>query len=144
MFEPLFDSLQKTTEATIQVQQQMFKNWAGLCQAVPPPTPFLGETQTFQKKCKEVIGEQIKHQCKLAEAQFSAGLQYLDEVMHLAEAKNAGDLYAKTAKLSQIAFAWQRATCETLMRDFQAGVAKWTELVTKPVVAFAGASGEPR
>jgi len=144
MFEQLFDNFRKTTEATVQVQQEMFKNWAWLGQVVPPPTPYFGDAQKYQKKCGEVVGEQIKKQCMLAEAQFSAGLQYMDEVFHLAEAKNAEDLYAKTAKLYQLAFAWQRVTCETLLRDFQAAVAKWTELVTMPTAAFAGASGELR
>jgi len=144
MFEQLFDNLRKTTEATVQVQQEMFKNWACLCQVVAPTTPYLDDPRTFQKRCGEVVSEQIKKQYKLAEVQCSAGLQYLDEVIHLAEAKNAEDLQAKAAKLYQLAFAWQRVTWETLLRDFQAAVAKWTELVTRPVAAFPGSSGEMR
>jgi len=98
---------------------------------VPPTAPGLSEPLKFQKKCAETAGELIKKQRQLLEAQFCAGLQSIEDAFHLAEAKDPEELRAKTAELWQKTFEVLRQSCETQVRDFQAAVVKWTELVTK-------------
>jgi hypothetical protein len=130
MFEPVFENLRKATEATIQMQQEMFKKWVSLWPTVPP-APNFGEPLKFQKKWMEVMGDLIKKQRETLEAQFSAGLKNIEEAFHLAEARDPEALRAKTIELWQKSFECLRQTYEAEVRAFQDAIGKWTELFVK-------------
>jgi hypothetical protein len=132
MFDPVFETLQKATDSTVQMQQEMFKKWAGLWAGLPAPQPAWGEqVQKFQKRWNETVGELVKKQGEALEAQFKAGLKNLEEAFHLAEAKDFDELRAKTIELWRKTFDCLRQTYEAQVRDFQAALAKWTEFVAK-------------
>ncbi len=135
MFDQVFENLRKATEASIQVQQDLFKKWVSLWPGVPgtqvvPPggvEPFL----KFQKKWTEFVGEVVKKQRETLEVHFSAGLRNVEEAFHMAEAKDPEELRARTVELWQKSFEYIRQLYDAQVRDFQAAVAKWTELVMK-------------
>jgi hypothetical protein len=135
MFEPVFENLRKATEAGIQIQQEMFKKWVSLWPGVPgmPFVPTAGAEPflKIQKKWTEFVGEVVKKQRETLEAQFSAGLRNIEAAFHLAEAKDPEELRAKTVELWQKSFECLRQLYDAQVRDFQAAVAKWTELVMK-------------
>ncbi len=67
MFEPVSESLRKATEATVQMQHELFNKWIGMFPGIPGvPTAF--EPMKFQKQCVEVIAELTKKQRELLEA----------------------------------------------------------------------------
>jgi hypothetical protein len=135
MFEPVFENLRKATEATIQMQQDLFKKWVNFWPGVPgiPTIPAVGAEPfiKFQKKWTEFIGEIVKKQRETLEAQFSAGLKNIEEAFKLADAKDPEELRTKTIELWQKSFECIRQLYDAQVRDFQAAVAKWTELVMK-------------
>jgi hypothetical protein len=131
MFDQVFDSLRKAADSGLAMQQELFKKWVGLWPGVPTAPAGLGEPVKFQKKWVEVIGDLIKKERESLEAQFSAGLRNIEEAFRLAEAKDPQELRAKTIELWQKTFEVLRQTYENQLRDFQAAVAKWTELVMK-------------
>jgi hypothetical protein len=135
MFEPVFENLRKATEASIHMQQEMFKKWVSLWPGVPgtPTMPAVGTEPfiKFQKKWTEFVGDMIKKQRETLEAQFSAGLRNIEEAFRLADAKDPEELRAKTTELWQKSFECLRQLYDAQVRDFQAAVAKWTELVMK-------------
>lgn len=127
MFNQVFDNLRKTTEATMQVQQEMFKTWTNFFPAMTASPAFWSEPMKYPKKCAEVAGEIFKKQSVSLEAQFSAGLNNINEVFHLAEAKDPEELRVKTIHLCRKTFDCLRQVYEA--RNFQAAVEKWTELM---------------
>jgi hypothetical protein len=129
MFDEAIKNLRTASEGTIQFQQDLFKKWISLW---TPPAPAEAFSPTaVQKKWVEIVGELIKKHRETLEAQFGAGLKNIEEAFRLAEAKDAGELRAKTIELWQKAFEGQRQLYETQLRDFLAVAAKWSELATK-------------
>jgi hypothetical protein len=130
MFDQAIKNLRKASEGTIQFQQDLFKKWVSLWTPAPAPAEAYSPA-AIQKKWVEVVGELIKKHRETLEAQFSAGLKNIEEAFRLAEATDAEELRAKTIELWQKTFEGQRQVYEAQLRDFQAAVAKWSELATK-------------
>jgi len=131
MFDPVFDSLRKVSESVIATQQEMFKKWISLWPGAAAMQPISGDVAKFQKKWGEVAGELLTKQRKALEDQFSVGLRNIEEAFHLPDAKDAEELRAKTIELWRKTFDCLKQTYESQSRDFQAAVAKWTDLMMK-------------
>jgi len=131
MFDQVFDSLRKVSDSVITTQQDMFKKWISLWPGAGAKPPVPGDVVKFQKQWVEVAGELLKKQRESLEAQFSTGLQNIEEAFHLPDAKNAEELRAKTIELWRKTFDCLKQTSEAQSRDFQAAVAKWTDLMMK-------------
>ena len=136
MFEPVFESLQKATEATIKAQQELFKKWVGQWTTIPTgvmpgPMPYGDPALKFQKQWAETVSGLIRQQQRALEAQFSAGLKAIEEAFHLAEAKDFEELRRKTTELWQKTFESLRQTYETQIKDIQATLTAWAEFVAK-------------
>ena len=139
MFEQVYDSLRTATESSIHMQQEMFKTWIGMWPGVPAMGNGGGEPfkkyQKFQQKWAEFVADMVKKQREVMEAQFSAGLKNIEEAFRLGEIKDPEEVRAKTIELWQKSFESVRKLFETQLRDVQAAMAKWTELMTKEAVA---------
>jgi hypothetical protein len=132
MFEHVFENLRKATESTVQVQQEMFRKWASLWPGVSPaPSPWSNDVKEFQKKWSETVAELLKKQRESLETQFSAGLKNIEEAFHLTKAEDPEEFRAKTLELWRKSFDHLRQASEAQLRDFQAAVEKWTELMAK-------------
>jgi uncharacterized protein (TIGR02996 family) len=117
-FEQVVDTLGRTTDATIRMQQDLLKEWVSLCSAEP-------------KRWAEIAGELFKKQHELLEAQLSAGLRLFQDDF-LGRGQDLGELLTKTAALWQKACdcVWQAYDFQ--VRGFQSAVVRGTELMTKP------------
>jgi hypothetical protein len=130
MFEQIFASFRKANEMNVQMQQELFRRWTALWPGVA--TPYWGEqVQALQKKWAEAVNELVKRQCETQREQFTAGLKQIEEAFALAEVKDIEVLRAKTLELWQKTFEFFQQSSEAQVRDFQAAVAKWTELTTR-------------
>jgi hypothetical protein len=137
MFDQVFESLRKATEASVQVQQEMFRKWMSLWPGVPASAPLWGEQvlrfQEFQRRWAETVNDLLKRQRELIEAPFKAGLQNIEKAFQFGEAKTVEEMRARTIEMWQRCFDSLRQTHEALLREFQTGTEKWLELLTKSV-----------
>jgi hypothetical protein len=136
MFEPVFESLHKATEATIKAQQDLYKKWVGQWTTIPTgmmpgPAPYGDQALKFQKQWAETVTGLIRQQQKALEAQFSTGLKAIEEGFHLAEAKDFEELRRKTIELWQKTFEALRQTYEMQIKDVQATMTAWAEFVAR-------------
>jgi len=132
MFEQVFESLRTATTTSINMQQELFNKWLGFWPGVASlPTGGTDQVQIIKKKWVELTAEMVKKQRETLEAQFKAGLKNIDESFRLAKAKDPEELRAKTVELWQKSVECMRQMYEAQLRDFQAAVGKWTELMTK-------------
>ena len=133
MFEQVFENLRLATESGMQMQQELFKNWVGVWSGVPAATPTGGGEKILnaQKNWADFIAEMVKKQRETLETQFKAGLKNIEEAFQLVETKKPEELRAKTIELWRKSIDCMRQTYEAQMRDFQAAVVKWTELVVQ-------------
>jgi hypothetical protein len=133
MFEPVLESLKTATEANMQMQQELFQKWIGMFPGVPAPggEPF----PKLQKKWVDFVAGLVKKQRETMEAQFSAGLKQIEEAFRITEVKDPEELRTKTIELWQKSFEFIRQAYETQMREFQAAMVRWTELMMKGAAA---------
>jgi hypothetical protein len=132
MFEQVFENLRSATASSVQLQLDLFKKWVGVWSGLPvAPSGAADKLQLAQKKWLDFVNELVKKERETLEAQFSAGLKNIEEAFRLAEAKEPKELRARTIELWQKSIDCMRQAYEAQMRDFQAAVAKWTELVLK-------------
>jgi len=147
MFIPVLESMSKITEATVGMQQEMFKRWFSFWPGVPtvPSYPRVSgeQVQQFQKKWAETVTELLKRHRETVETQFKAGQQNIETVFQLGEAKNPEELRARSLELWQKCIEAVRQTSEAQTRDFQVAVEKWFELMMAPLRpdAFTGVWG---
>jgi len=132
MFNQVYENFRRATEATLQMQQDMFKTWISLWPVTPASPTFWGEqVQQFQKKWAEVFGEIVKKQRDLYSEQFKVGVQNLEKVFHLAEAKTPEEVKTQTVELSKKCFADMQQVYEAQLKGFQLATDKFAEITTK-------------
>ena len=132
MFEPVFESLRKATDATVKMQQELFSKWTTMFPGLPM-VPAAYEPMKFQKRCVEVVTELTRKQRETLEAQFNNGVKNIEETFRLFEAKDPEELRSKTVELWEKTFDSLRQVYDAQVKDFQTAAAKWGELVTKGV-----------
>ena len=130
MFEPVFESLRKATDATVKMQQELFAKWTKMFPALPM-VPAAFEPVKFQKRCLEVITELTTKQREALEAQFNAGVKTIEEAFRLCEAKDPEELRTKTVELWHKTFDSLRQVYDAQAKDFQTATAKWADLMTR-------------
>ena len=89
------------------------------------------QAQLFQKKWAETVAETLKRQREAMEAQFLTGLKSLEAAFAVAGAKDIAEVRARSVELWEKSFECLRKAFETQTSEFQAALARWTELVTK-------------
>jgi hypothetical protein len=131
MFDQIFDTMRKATEANVRMQQELFQRWAALWAGAPaPPASWAEQAEGFRKKWAEAVQELVKRQRQTQQEQFAAGLKQIEQAFKLAEVKDVDELRARTLELWQQTFQLLQQSYEAQARDFQAAVARWAELIT--------------
>jgi hypothetical protein len=132
MFEPVFESFKKATEATVQAQREVFKQWSGLWPGLPAVHGKATEqAQGVHKKWAEFCEEILNKQRQTLETQFKAGLEQIEQAFRLAEIKDPQEMRAKTMELWQRIFETLHQTFQGQMRDCYEAASRWTEMFTK-------------
>jgi hypothetical protein len=133
MFSQVMDSMAKVSNATMAMQQEMFKKWFSLWPGMATYPPASAEqVERFQKRWAETVGELIKRQRDVMEAQFKAGMQNIEAAFKVGEARSAEEVRARTIELWQKCFDNLRQASEAQIREAKVAVEKWFELMTPP------------
>ncbi len=133
MFDPVFESFRKITEASLHVQQEMFQKAASMWMGMPAAgPPGVEKVRQFQKKWAEFVGELLKRQRQMTETQFKTGLESIENAFHLGEAKSIEEVRARTLELWQKVFESVKQAYEAQIHEVQGALEKWTEMMTKP------------
>ncbi len=127
----IIDPIRAEAESSVAMQQGLFKKWIGMWPGVLIPPPSSEEPQSFQKKWIEVGGEMLRKQNEWLKVQFEAGLRTIEDAFHLAEAKDAEELRARTIHLWQKTIDRLCQASEAQIRGLQSAVGRWTELMNK-------------
>jgi hypothetical protein len=133
MFDQVYQSLQKANEATLLMQQEMFRKWFSLWPGMPMATAYSAEKyQEFQRKWAAAVNEMFKKRREAVEVQFKAGLENIEKAFALGEAKTPEELRARTLELWKKCFESIRQGYDFQMQDYQTAFEKWCELTKVP------------
>jgi hypothetical protein len=127
----IIDSVRKTTESSVALQQDLFRKWVSLWPGVPVSVIPFGELQNFQKKWVEVLSELCQRENDALAVQLKMGIGTIEKLMHLAEAKAPEEFRTKAVEIWQKTFDDLRLISATQLHSLRHAVAKWTEVSNK-------------
>jgi hypothetical protein len=129
----MFDNFRKASESSLQMQQEMFKQWAQQWPAMPLNAAGVSADwgRTFQKRWIEFATHSMNKQRESLDAMYKSGIQLIEQTFRLSEAKTPEDYRRMVEELWRKMFAVYKDLSEGQLRDFQKGVEEWFETVPK-------------
>ncbi len=136
MFDQMFDSFRKASESSLQMQQEMFKQWAPQWPSMPLNAAGASAewTRTLQKRWIEFMTDALNNQRESIDAMYKSGIQVIEQGFRLSEAKSPDDYRRMVEELWRKMFEISKNQSETQLREFQKGVEKWLEMLPKAKV----------
>jgi hypothetical protein len=139
MIDQVFDSFRKASESTMQMQQELFKQWTNQWTTAAPSVPgvpaapaaWTEQAHTFQKRWLETLTDTLNKHRETLDSQYRAGIRAIEESFRVNEAKSPEDFRRITEELWRRGFETLKSSTEAQIRDFQAAAQKWGELVAK-------------
>jgi hypothetical protein len=132
VFEQVFENFRKAAESTLEVQQDLFRQWTALWPGFPKvQTPVPERMQQFHKEWTQATAEMTRKYMEMWDRQYKAGLESLEEAFRLGEVKDPAELRKKMMEMWQKNFGCLKELAEAQMRNFHTAVEKWVELAKK-------------
>ena len=130
MFDQLIDGVRKASESSMQMQQEMLKNWTRMFSA---PVTEAGVPADWgkggQKRWLELGIEMLNRQREAVDGMYKSGIQIIEQTFHVTEAKSADDYRRMVEDLWRKLFDLQKEQSESQFRDFQSFYEKSAALV---------------
>ncbi|MGO8898301.1 MAG: hypothetical protein ACLQU5_08110 [Isosphaeraceae bacterium] len=124
MYDLVFESLRKSTESAIQVQQEMFRTWGNFWGGGP------ARVQSIQKWA-DTFGDLLKKQKETLEAQYNGGLKIIEQALTVHTTKELEELRAKLISEWKKNLEVQRQVAEAQMRALLTAQVEWVEDASK-------------
>lgn len=135
MFDQVFDSLRKVTEASVQLQQDMVQRWASLWPGTPATACLWGAAfplQQLQRRWADTVSDLLHRQRETLEKAYRSGQESIEKAFKLGEVRTPEDLRVKTIELWEKCLESLRQTNEVQLREFHAATEKWLNLLARP------------
>ena len=143
MYDQVLDTFRKAAESTMQLQQEMLRNWTQQWTHMPAgmmPSgsaamgmPWVDQIRGLQKTWAAQVTEQMSKHREALDAQYKAGIKTIAEAFKVGEARDPEHYRRLTEELWKQSFETLKTLSETQMKDFQAASEKWFETVSKGV-----------
>lgn len=132
MFDQLFETFRKASETSLQMQQDMFKNWTQQWIATRPQASGLATEwgQAFQKRFMALAIDILNKHRETLDSNYRTGIQVIEQAFHTAEAKSAEDYRRMIEDLWRKLFEAFKEQSETNFRDFRTLTEKSFETMT--------------
>lgn len=136
VFDQMFESFRRASESSLQMQQEMFKQWAPQWPSMPlnAATASADWTRTFQKRWIEFMTDSLNKQRESLDSVYKSGIQVIEQTFRLSEAKSPDDYRRMVEDLWRKMVEISKDQSETQLREFQKGVEKWLEMLPKAKV----------
>jgi hypothetical protein len=125
MFDQMMDGFRKATESSLQVQQEIFKQWTQQWMSAQPSMNSASAdwTRTMQKRWMDLTLEMLnKHRASI-DAMYASGIQAIEQSFRITDAKSSDDYRRIVDDLWRKLFDTVKGQLETQFRDVQ----RWSE-----------------
>jgi hypothetical protein len=130
MFDQLIDGVRKASESSLQMQQEMFKQWtklfSGAAAEAQAPADF---GRGSQKRWLELSLEMLNRHREAVDGIYRSGIQMIEQTFQVSEAKSPDDYRRMVEDLWRKLFDLQKQQSESQFRDFQTFYEKSAALV---------------
>lgn len=131
MFDQVYSNLQKATESSIKMQQEMFQKWAEAFPTASSPIPTSSDAIiNWRHKWEAFLADSLKRQKELVDKNYEAGIKALEDIFATGEAKSPQEYQQKVTQLYRQSFESLRQVSEAQMAEFKAAAEKWAELMS--------------
>jgi hypothetical protein len=136
MLDQMFETFRKASESSLQMQQEMFKQWTQQWPTMPLNAAGVSAewVRTFQKRWIEFVTDSLTKHRESIDSMYKTGIQVIERSCHLTEARTPDEYRRMVEDLWRKLFTIYKDQSESQLRDFQKGVEKWFEVLPKPNV----------
>ena len=131
MFDQMIDGVRKASESSLQMQQEMFKQWTRLFSG--PGTNAGAQGADFgkasQKRWLELCVEMLNRHREAVDGIYKSGIQLIEQSFQVGEAKSPDEYRRIVEDLWRKLFDLQKEQSESQFRDFQTFYEKSAALV---------------
>lgn len=113
MYEQMLENFRKAGEASMQMQQDLLRQWSSGSFGMPSATSWLDQKSKVQSEWAETMTDLVRKQKALVEARYEAGVKAMEDSFKLAKAKDP----AEFKELAEAAFKRGLATAKELMES---------------------------
>lgn len=126
MFEDMFAGFRKASESSLQMQQDLFRQFTQQWMSAPAASTAGASTdwmRGFQKRWIEMAVEMLGKHRESLDSMYGAGIQVIEQAFRTTEAKSSDDYRRMVEEIWRKLFDTFRDRAETQFREFQ----KWAE-----------------
>jgi hypothetical protein len=137
MFDQILENYRKATEASLQFQQLMMRNWGQQWPATfgvsmpASPGSWPEQFHKTQKQMAETITDMLNKHRETLDAQYRAGIRSIEEAFRVGEAKDPEQFRKLTEELWRHSYECLKSMAESQMRDLQTVTQKWFDLASQ-------------
>jgi len=130
MFAQLFESFRKASEATLQAQQDVFRQWVQQWPSTPMSTTGSGGewSEAMQKRWLESTKNALNKQRELFDGSYRSGIEMIEQSFRVGEAKSPEEYRRLVEELWRKLSDNFKTQSEAQFREFQGATEKWFEL----------------
>ena len=136
MFEQVLDNFRKATESSLQMQQEMLRNWmhqwpGASMMTMQSPNGWTDQFTAFQRKWNEGVSDLLNKHKEALDTQYRTGIRLIEEAFRVTDAREPEQARKLVEELWRHSYESFKTISENQMRDFQTVMEKWFETVSK-------------
>ena len=132
VFEQVFEHLRKTTEANIEMQQELFRQWGAHWPGYPQPqSAWVERAQKFQKEWAKTVKELLIKHREILDEQYRLALESLDEAFRVVQSSDPQEYAKRCESLCKKSLDVMREAGELQVKETQEALNKWIGLAVK-------------
>jgi hypothetical protein len=132
LFEDVFDSLRKSAEANLEMQQELFRQWGSQWPGLPQPqNAWVERAQKLQKDWAKTVKEVLTKHREVLDEQYQLALDSLEEAFRVGQSTDPQEFAKRCETLCRKSLEVLRDAAELQAKETQDTFTKWVDLVTK-------------
>ncbi|MEX2306228.1 MAG: hypothetical protein WD738_01470 [Pirellulales bacterium] len=132
LFEQAFDNVRKTAEANLEMQQELFRQWATSWPGFPQPqNAWVERAQKFQKEWAKTVKELLSKHREILDEQYRLALESLEEAFRVVQSSDPQEYAKRCEALCKKSLEVLRDAGELQVKETQEALNKWIGLAVK-------------
>ena len=132
VFEEAFENLRKTAESSVEMQQELFRQWGAKWPGMPQPqNAWIEQVQKFQKEWSKTVKELLSKHREVVDEKYDLAIESLEEAFRVAESSDPQEYAKRCEALCKKSLKVLREVGEKQIKETQEALNKWMGLVMK-------------
>src|SRR6185436_20014352 len=129
--DQIFESFRRASVSTLQMQQEMFKQWTQEWPSAPMNVAGVSMdwVQKLHKRWFEFTGESLNRQRELLDSMYKSLIQVVEQASRLSESKTPEDYKRTSEELRHKMFETFKEQSDAQFREFQKSAEKWFDVI---------------